>query len=85
MPRHPLTNSEIQKYYQNVPRFHGVYSWDNLQKVKDGTYTINIDEYSNIGTYWIALYLQNNNVTYFDSFRVEHIPKKLEHLSVIKT
>ena len=77
MPRHPLTNFEIQKYYENEPRFHGVYSRENLQKVKDVTYIINIDEYSDIGTYWIALHLQNNNVTYFDSFRVEHIPKKI--------
>ena len=77
MPRHPLTNFEIQKYYENEPIFHGVYSRENLQKVKDVTYIINIDEYSDIGTYWIALHLQNNNVTYFDSFRVEHIPKKI--------
>ena len=77
MPRHPLTNFEIQKYYENEPRFHGVYSRENLQKVKDVTYIINTDEYSDIGTYWIALHLQNNNVTYSDSFRVEHIPKKI--------
>ena len=32
MPPHPLTNFEIQKYYQNGPRFHGVYSRDNLPK-----------------------------------------------------
>ena len=68
---------KYKKYYQNEPRFHGVYSRDNLPKVKDGTYIINTDEYSDIGTYWIALYLQNNNVTYFDSFGVEHIPKKI--------
>ena len=37
MPRHPLTNFEIQKYYQNEPRFNGVYSRDNLlDKMKDG-------------------------------------------------
>ena len=68
---------KYKKYYQNEPRFHGVYSRDNLPKVKDGTYIRNTDEYSDIGTYWIALYLQNNNVTYFDSFGVEHIPKKI--------
>ena len=34
---HPLTNFEIQKYYQNEPRFDGVYSRDNLPKIKDGT------------------------------------------------
>ena len=78
MPPHPLTNFEIQKYYQNEPRFNGVYSRDNLPKIKDGAYVINLDEYSDIGTHWVALYVQNNNVTYFDSFGVEHIPKKIK-------
>ena len=77
MPLHPLTNFEIQKYHQNEPRFNGVYSRDNLQKVKDGAYIMNFDEYSNIGTHWVALYLQNNNFTYFDFFGVEHIPKEI--------
>ena len=77
---HPLTNLEIQKYYQNERRFHEVYSRDNLSnKIKDGAYAINLDEYSDIGTHWIALYALNNNVTYFDSFGVEHIPKELKN------
>ena len=67
---------EIQNYYKNESRFNGVFSRDNLPKIKDGAYIINLDEYSNIGTHWVALYVQNNNVTYFDSFGVEHIPKE---------
>ena len=64
------------------PRFNGVYSRDNLlersfDEIKDGAYVINLDEYSDIGTHWIALYIQNNDVTYFDSFGVEHIPKEI--------
>ena len=74
---HPLTNFKIQKYYQNQPRFNRVYSRDNLPKTKDGAYIINLDEYSDIGTHWIALYASNNNITYFDSFWVEHIPKEI--------
>ena len=66
MPPHPLTNFEIQKY-QNGPRFNGAYSRDNLTKIKYGAYTINLDEYS-IGTHWVALYVDNDDVTYFDSF-----------------
>ena len=58
------TNFEIQKYYQNEPRFNGVYSRDKLPKIKNGAYVINLDEYSDIGTHWVALYVQNNNVTY---------------------
>ena len=78
MPPHPLTNFEIQKYYQNEPRFNGVYSRDNLRKIKDRAYVINLDDYSNIGTHWVALYVHNNDATYFDSFGVEHILKEIK-------
>ena len=74
---HPLTNFEIMKYYENDAKLNGVYSRDNLpNKIKDGAYVINLDEYSDIGTHWVALRV-NNNVTYFDSFGVEHIPKEI--------
>ena len=67
------------KYYENESRFNAVYSRDNLpNKIKDGAYVINLDEYSDIGTHWIALYVKNNVVTYFDSFGVEHIPKEIK-------
>ena len=79
MPPHPLTNFKIQKYYQNESKFNGVYSRDNLpNKIQDGAYVINLDEYSDIGTHWISLYVKNNDITYFDSFRVEHIPKEIK-------
>ena len=69
MPPHPLTTFEIQKYYKNEPRFNGVYS--------GGAYMINLDEYSDLGAHWVALY-NNNNVIYFDSFGVELIPKEIK-------
>ena len=79
MPPHPLTNFEIIKYYEYEPRSNGVYSRDNLpNKAKDGAYVINLDEYSDIGTHWIALYVKNNDITYFYSFDVEHIPKEIK-------
>ena len=78
MPPHPLTNFETQKYYQNEPRFNGTYSKDNLPKIKDGAYIINLDKCSDIGTHWVALSVNNNSVTYFDSFGVEHIPKEIK-------
>ena len=68
MAPHALTNLEIQKYYQNQHRFISVYSRDNLPKIKNGAYVINLDEYSDIETHEIALYVLNNNVTYFDKF-----------------
>ena len=79
MTTHPLTNFEIQAYYQNEPRFIGVYSRDNLpDKIKDRVYVINRDEYSDIGIRWIALYVNNKTVTYFHSFGIEHISKEVK-------
>ena len=67
----------MQKYYQNKPRFNGVYSRNDLSKIKDGvTNVTNLDDYSDIGTHWVGLYVRNTDVTYFDSFGVEHIPKE---------
>ena len=64
MTPHPLTNFEIQVYYQNEPRFIGVYSRDNLpDKVKDAVYVINLDKYSDIATHWIALYVNKKAAT----------------------
>ena len=59
MSPHLLANFEIQKYYQNDPRLNGVYSRDNLTEIKDGAYVINLDEYSDIETHWVNLYVQN--------------------------
>ena len=69
---------KYKKYYKNEPRFNGVYSRDNLPKIKDGAYVTNLDEYSDIGTHWVALYVNTNNVIYLDSFGVEHIPKEIK-------
>ena len=67
------------KYYENESRFHGVSSRDNLpNKIKDGAYVINLDQYSDIGTHWITLYVKNNDITYFDSFGVKHILKEIK-------
>ena len=77
MPPHPLTNFEIQKYYKNEPRFNGVFSRNNLpKKTKDGAYLINLDEYADVGTHWIALFCNKNEIVYFDSFGVEHVPEE---------
>ena len=96
-PPHPLTNFEIQEYYQNEPRVNGVFSRDNLpnnnnnntnnnnnnsnnnnnNNIKNGAYVINLDEYHDIGTHWVVLYVNNKTATYFDFFGVEHIPKEI--------
>ena len=69
----------IQKYYENKPKFNSVYSRGNLpNKIKDEAHVINLDEYTDIGTHWAALYAKNNDVTYFDSSGAEHIPKEIK-------
>ena len=79
MPFHPLTNIKINGYYINEPRFNGVYSRNNLpKKIKKGAYVINLDEYKNTGTHWIALSVKTNEAIYFDSFGIEHIPNEID-------
>ena len=76
---HPLINTEIQRHYQNEPTFNGVYFHGNLlNKTKDGAYVINVDEYADIDTYWIALHVNGNNVTYLNNSAVEHILRKIK-------
>ena len=75
LPFHPLTNIEISEYYKNEPRFNGVCSRNNLRKtIKKGAQVINLDEYENAGTHWVALFVKTNEAIYFDSFGIEHIP-----------
>ena len=84
MPPHLLTDFQIQKYYQDEPKFNGVSSRDNLQKIKGGVYVINLDEYKSKGTHSIVLYVNGDNgipsynATLFDTF--EHIPNETEKL-----
>ena len=69
---HPLTNFEIQKYYQNKPKFNGVYSRNNLSDI----YVINLDEYESMRTLWIALYVNGNDTSYFE---LDIFQKKFKH------
>ena len=78
MPPHLLTNLEIQKHYQNEPKFNGVYSRHILPQTKDTAFVINLDECKSIGTDWITLYVNGNNITYFGSLGVEDIPKEFK-------
>ena len=74
-----LTN-EISEYYKNEPRFNGVYSRNNLPKtIKKGAYVIDLDEYENMGTQWVALFVKPKYTVYFDSFGTEHVPKEIKH------
>ena len=88
MPPHPLANFAIQKYYENEPRSITVFSRDNLpKKIKDGAYIINLDQYADTGTHWIALFCKKKKlfiiyllfklIIYFNSLGVEHIPEEI--------
>ena len=79
MPPHPLTNFEIQRYYENEPGFNGVFLRNNLLlKIKDGTYIINLDGYADVGTHWIALFCTRNEIVYFNIFDVEHVTEEIK-------
>ena len=79
MPPAPLTSSEIKKYHQNETRFNRFFSRDNFRKkIKDGAYVINLDKYADVVTHWIALFWRRNEIVYFNSFGVEHVPKEIK-------
>ena len=78
MPPHPLTNFEIQRYFQNKTKFNGAFSRNNFPKIIiDGAYVINLDEYADVGTHWLALFCNRNKILYFDNFGVKNVPKEI--------
>ena len=72
MPPLLLTNFEIQKNFQNVTKFNGVYSRNNLPKT---AYAINLDEFKSLELHWIALYMNAENVTYFTAQKMKFFIK----------
>ena len=68
-----------KRYYENEPRFNGVFSRKNIHKIlNDGAYLINLDEYGDLGTHWIALFFNRNEIVDFDSFGVERVPEEIK-------
>ena len=86
IPPHPLTNFQIQKYLiNNEPRFNVVFSRNNLfKKIKDGAYIINLDEYADVGTHWIALFCKKMKLFISIVLVLSIFLKKLKNLSEIK-
>ena len=64
-------------YYQNEPNFHGVYSRNNLPKMKNGPYVINLDEFESIGTHWIAFYVKDDNGSAYNHRKQKYHSKYL--------
>ena len=75
-PFHPLTNFEIIKYFEDEPRFNSVFSRGNFPKLKTGAYIVNLDHSKNTETHWVVIFVKNE-VMYFDSFGVGHIPGEI--------
>ena len=80
MPPYPWTSFKIQKYYQNDSKYNGVYSINNLLRTKNWAYEINFDEFKSTRIHLIALGVNAENVSYFDSFGLEDIPTKIRKL-----
>ena len=68
----------MQIYFQNKPKFCGGFSRNNLPKIKDEAYVINLNEIKSIGTHWIDFYVNGNNIIYFDSVGIKHIPNEIK-------
>ena len=69
-----MNNFEIQNYYQNEAKFNGFHSRNSLNKIKDGSFVIDLNECKSIETPLMTLYVNGDNVTYFNSSGVAYIP-----------
>ena len=79
---YPLTNFEMQEYFKDKSRYNDVCSRNNLPKLKNGAYVINLDGSKNTGTHWVVIFIKKDKVIYFDSFGFEYIPKEI--MEIIK-
>ena len=50
----------------------------SLKKIKDWTYIINLDEYADGSTHWIALFCRRSEIVYFNRFSVEHVLEEIK-------
>ena len=77
MSLHVLSKIKITKYFNCGPRFNGGFSTDNLSKIKDGIYVINLDDKKSKGSYWIPFFIDKNAAVYFDSSGIEYILQEI--------
>ena len=74
---HPLNNVKITNYFNYESRFNGVFSRNNLPRIKDGAYIIKLDDKNSKGTHWISLFIDRNAAVYFESFEIEYISQNI--------
>ena len=72
-----MNNVEITNYLKYEVRINGVFSRNNLPRIKDGAYVINLDDRNSKGTHWVSLFIDKNIAIYFDSFGIEYIPQEV--------
>ena len=73
VPLHSLNNIEITNYFNYEPKFNGVFPRNNLPRIKDGGYVINLNDKNSKGTHWVSLFIDRNSAVYFHSFGIEYI------------
>ena len=69
----PFNNIEITNYFDYEPSFNGVFQINNLPRIKDGAYIINLHDKNSKTTHWVSLFIDKNKAVYFDSFGIEYI------------
>ena len=72
-----MNNVEITNYFKYEVRINGVFSRNNLSRIKDGAYVINLDDRNSKGTHWVSLFIDKNIAIYFDFFGIEYIPQEV--------
>ena len=77
VPLHHLNNIEITNLFRYEPRFNSVFSRNNLPRIKDGTYFINLDDKNSKRAHWVLLFIDRNTAIYFHSFGIGHIPQEV--------
>ena len=77
VPLHPLNNIKIINYFKYEPRFNGEFSRNNLPKIKNGAYVINLNDENIKGTHWVLLLIDKNTAVYFDFFGIGYIQQEV--------
>ena len=82
---YPLNSIEITKYFNYKPRFNSIFSINYLPRIKDGAYTINLDDKKSKRTYWLSLFIDRNTAVYFDFFVIKYVPQEVLNKIKVKS
>ena len=86
MSSHPLKNFELERVYENEPRFNAVFSRNNMpKKIKDGAYVISLDEYADVAHIGLLYFVTELKLFSSIVLVLNIFLKKLKNLLGIKT